>query len=574
MTPTLTHRWKYVPTPDNSTVDRLSAELGIDRSLCALLVQRGIDTFEEAREFFRPHAGQLHDPFLMKDMDKAVERVINALGDGERIMVYGDYDVDGTTSVATVYSILRTVTDNLEYYIPDRYKEGYGISRAGIDTAKKNGVSLIIALDCGIKALDLVKYAQSKGIDLIICDHHRPGSEIPDAVAVLDPKRSDCAYPYKELCGCGVGFKLMQALSIRGAFDFETCLECIDLVAVAIGADIVPITGENRTLAYLGMEKINTRPGNGIKAILETAKYKGSLSVSNVVFVIGPRINAAGRMASGNRAVELLISDGAKAGLLLSETINEHNNNRRELDKAITAQALEMIQSNPEMQNAKSTVVYHESWHKGVIGIVASRLTESYYRPTIVLTESNGMATGSARSVKGFDIYNAIDACSDLLDQFGGHAFAAGLSLPVDQLESFTQKFEAVVSESITEEQLTPEIEIDLELDLADITDRFFRVLKQMSPFGPGNMNPVFVTHHCIDAGNSRVVGGDHLKLNVCQTSNPQHTMDGIAFRMEHHYADVTDGKPFSLVYSIEENLWNGRVSLQLNVKDIRFDEQ
>jgi len=572
MTPTLTYQWKFRPDADPALVDHLANELGIDRNLCELLVQRGISTFDEARDFFRPHAGQLHDPFLMKDMDVAVERVIRALGDGERIMVYGDYDVDGTTSVATVYSVLSTVTDNIEYYIPDRYKEGYGLSKAGIDTAKKNGVSLIIALDCGIKAIDLTRYAQSKGIDLIICDHHRPGSEIPDAVAVLDPKRRDCDYPYKELCGCGVGFKLMQALSMQGAFDFEVCLEYIDLVAVAIGADIVPITGENRTLAALGMEKINNNPSRGIAAILETAKYKGSLSVSNVVFVIGPRINAAGRMASGNRAVELLISDEAEASALLSATINEHNNNRRELDKAITTQALEMIASNTEMQLAKTSVVFHESWHKGVVGIVASRLTESYYRPTIVLTESNGMATGSARSVKGFDIYDAIDACSDLLDQFGGHAFAAGLSLPVENLDRFAQKFEEVVASTITEEQLTPEIEIDLELDLADITDRFYRVLKQMAPFGPGNMNPVFVSHHCINAGNTRVVGGDHLKLHVCQTANPGITMDGIAFRMSHHYADIADGKPFSLVYSIEENEWKGRVNLQLSVKDVRFD--
>lgn len=572
MTPTLTYQWKFQPEADPAVVDHLTNALGIDRNLCELLVQRGVTNFDEARDFFRPHAGQLHDPFLMKDMDIAVERVIRALGDGERIMVYGDYDVDGTTSVATVYSVLRSVTENIEYYIPDRYKEGYGLSKAGIDAAKKNGVSLIIALDCGIKAIDLTLYAQSNGIDLIICDHHRPGSEIPKAVAVLDPKRSDCHYPYKELCGCGVGFKLMQALSMQGAFDFEVCLEYIDLVAVAIGADIVPITGENRTLAALGMEKINNNPSRGIAAILETAKYKGSLSVSNVVFVIGPRINAAGRMASGNRAVELLISEEADASALLSQTIDEHNNNRRELDKAITMQALEMIGSNTEMQLAKTSVVFHESWHKGVVGIVASRLTESYYRPTIVLTESNGMATGSARSVKGFDIYDAIDACSDLLEQFGGHAFAAGLSLPVENLDRFAQKFEEVVASTITEEQLTPEIEIDLELDLADITDRFYRVLKQMSPFGPGNMNPVFVSHHCINAGNTRVVGGDHLKLHVCQTANPGITMDGIAFRMGHHYADVIDGKPFSLVYSIEENEWKGRVNLQLSVKDVRFE--
>src|SRR5690554_321415 len=572
MNGTLQYRWQVLPCADPEISEKLTAELGINRALCELLAQRGVSTFDEAREFFRPHTGQLHDPFLMTDMEAATERVIRALGDGERIMVFGDYDVDGTTSVALVYSVLKSVTDNLEYYIPDRYKEGYGLSKAGIDTAKANGVSLIIALDCGIKAIDLVAYAKSLSIDFIICDHHRPGDKIPEAVAVLDPKRSDCSYPYNELCGCGVGFKLLQGLSLKGAFDFDVCLEYIDLVAVAIGADIVPITGENRTLAFLGMQKINENPGRGIKAILETADFKGSLSVSNVVFVIGPRINAAGRMDSGNRAVELLISEEEDASALLSEVINKHNLNRRELDKAITAQALEMIGSNPTLQSAKTSVVFHESWHKGVVGIVASRLTESYYRPTIVLTAADGIATGSARSVKNFDIYNAIDACSDLLSQFGGHAFAAGLSLPVENVERFAAKFEEVVCSLITEDQLTPEIEIDLELDLSDITERFFNILVQMAPFGPGNMNPVFITRNCIDAGGTRIVGSEHIKLNVCQIANPQVTANGIAFRQSAHYAEIVDGKPFSMVYTIEENKWKGRTSLQLNVKDIRME--
>ncbi len=572
MNGTLQHRWQVQPCADPEISEKLTAELGINRALCELLAQRGICTFEEAREFFRPHVGQLHDPFLMTDMEAATDRVIRALGDGEHIMVFGDYDVDGTTSVALVYSVLKSVTHNIEYYIPDRYKEGYGLSKAGIDTAKANGVSLIIALDCGIKAIELVKYADSLGIDFIICDHHRPGSEIPQAVAVLDPKRSDCSYPYDELCGCGVGFKLLQGLSIKGAFSLDVCLEYIDLVAVAIGADIVPITGENRTLAFLGMQKINDNPSRGIKAILETADFKGSLSVSNVVFVIGPRINAAGRMDSGNRAVELLISEEEEASALLSEVINKHNLNRRELDKAITTQALEMIGNNPALQTAKTSVLFHESWHKGVVGIVASRLTESYYRPTIVLTAANGVATGSARSVKNFDIYNAIDACSDLLDQFGGHAFAAGLSLPVENVERFAAKFEEVVCGLITEDQLTPEIEIDLELDLSDITDRFFSILVQMAPFGPGNMNPVFITRNCIDAGGTRVVGNEHIKLSVCQKANPQVMANGIAFRQSVHYADIVDGKPFSMVYTIEENKWKGRTSLQLNVKDIRME--
>ncbi len=568
------HRWNILPCADPMAVSQLAQSLGINQVLCELLVQRGILTFDQAREYFRPHTGQLHDPFLMKDMDLATTRIIRALGDGERILVYGDYDVDGTTSVAVVYSVLKTVTDNLEYYIPDRYKEGYGLSKAGIDKAKSNGVSLIITLDCGIKAIDLVDYATSLGIDIIICDHHRPGNEIPKAIAVLDPKRADCHYPYKELCGCGVGFKLLQALSIEGAFDFETCLKYVDLVAVAIGADIVPITGENRTLAYLGMKKINENPSRGIKAILDTANFKGSLSVSNVVFVIGPRINAAGRMDSGNRAVELLISEKEQVGKLLSEIIDKHNNNRRDLDKAITAQALEMIGSDPKLLGAKTSVVFQKDWHKGVVGIVASRLIETYYRPTIVLTESNGMITGSARSVKNFDIYNAIEACSDLLEQFGGHAFAAGLSLPAKNLERFAERFEEAVSATITDDLLTPEIEVDMEIDLADINERFFSVLVQMAPFGPGNMNPVFVSKNCIDAGGTRVVGGDHLKVNVCQTSNPQVTMNGIAFRRAADYPAIVDGKPFSLVYSIEENEWNGRKSLQLNVKDIRFEDE
>lgn len=561
-----------MPEPDKAAVDRLESALGIDQTLASLLVQRGISTYDEAEAFFRPHIGQLHDPFLMRDMDKAVDRIICALGDGERIMVFGDYDVDGTTSVATVFSILGNVTDNLEYYIPDRYKEGYGLSQKGIDTAAAHDVTLIIALDCGIKAIGLTNYAKEKGIDLIICDHHRPGPELPDACAVLDPKRADCEYPYKELCGCGVGFKLMQALSMRQAFALEDCLEYIDLVAVAIGADIVPITGENRTLAALGMEKINSNPSQGIKAILETANYKDALSVSKVVFVIGPRINAAGRMASGNKAVELLISDEKEASALLSQLIDNHNNARRELDRSITEQALEIIASDAALQAAKTSVVFREDWHKGVVGIVASRLTEHYYRPTIVLTASNGKATGSARSVKGFDIYNAIDACSDLLDQFGGHAFAAGLTMPVENIEKFTRKFEQVVSETILPEQLVPEIEIDHELDLAAITDRFYRILRQMAPFGPGNMNPMFVSHNCMNAGYSRVVGGDHLKLHVYQTQQPSVTMDGIAFGKAEHSEAILSGQPFSMVYSIEENAYRGKVSLQLNVKDIRLD--
>lgn len=568
----MTIEWTLTPQPDTAITERLSQELGIDPILAGLLVQRGVSTFEEARYFFRPELEHLHDPFLMKDMDVAVDRVISALGDGERLMIFGDYDVDGTTSVALVYSVLKSVTDQIEFYIPDRYKEGYGLSKMGIDTAHKNGVSLMIILDCGIKSIELTEYAKSLGIDIIICDHHRPGSEIPKAAAVLDPKRSDCDYPYKELCGCGVGFKLMQALSMKGAFDFERCLEYIDLVALAIGADIVPIDGENRTLAYFGMKKINENPSPGIRAILKHANYKGSLSVSDVVFVIGPRINAAGRIASGNRAVELLIAENQSSLESLSKTIDDHNKVRRNLDKTITQQAFDIIESCEDPTLAKTSVVFHEEWHKGVVGIVASRLTEKYYRPTIVLTEANGMATGSARSVKGFDIYNAIEACSDLLEQFGGHAFAAGLSLPVENIDLFSERFEQIVAETITPEQLIPTLEVDMEIDLGAITPRFFKVLQQMAPFGPQNMNPVFLTRHCINAGNTRVVGGDHLKIHVCQTSHPQTTFNGIAFRMGGFYNEIIDGRPFSIAYSVTENEWNGRVSTELHIKDIKLE--
>jgi single-stranded-DNA-specific exonuclease len=565
-------RWKYTAAADAATSERLQAELGISRIHTDLLVQRGITNFEEAKAFFRPSLDDLHDPFLMADMQKAVDRIIIALGDGERIMIFGDYDVDGTTAVATVFSVLNTVTNNIEYYIPNRYTEGYGLSKMGIDTAKRNGVSLMIVLDCGIKSIELVDYAASIGIDIIICDHHRPGATLPKAVAVLDPLREDCNYPCKVLCGCGVGFKLMHALSLSGVFDLDLCLQYVDLVAVAIGADIVPITDENRTIAWLGLNKINTNPSKGLKAILETAKFKGALSVSDVVFVIGPRLNAAGRIESGNRAVELLVADEAAASKLLSEVIDKHNNTRRELDKQITQHALSIIADDKTLQSAKTSVLFHESWHKGVIGIVASRLTETYYRPTIVLCESNGKATGSARSVKNFDVYNAIEACSDLLEQFGGHAFAAGLTLPLENVSAFAQKFESIVAETITEEQLTPEIIIDHEIDFADITDRFFNIIKQMAPFGPGNMSPVFVTHNCINAEWTKVVGEEHLKLHVCQKQSPSVTANGIAFRMAKYADEILDGRPFSMAYSIEENQWNGKVSLQLSVKDIKFN--
>jgi single-stranded-DNA-specific exonuclease len=565
-------RWTYTQEADNAKSLQLQQELGISKIHTDLLVQRGIYTFEEAKAFFRPSVDDLLDPYLMADMQKAVDRILAAFGDGERIMVFGDYDVDGTTAVATMFSVLSTVTNNIEYYIPNRYTEGYGLSKLGIETAKRNGVSLMIVLDCGVKSIELVDFANQLGLDIIICDHHRPGKELPRAVAVLDPVREDCNYPCKVLCGCGVGFKLLHALSIAGAFSLETCLEKVDLVAVAIGADIVPIIGENRTIAWLGLQKINHNPSQSLKAILETAKFKGALSVSDVVFVIGPRLNAAGRIESGNRSVELLVASEEKATALLSEVIDKHNQTRKELDKKITQEALRQIEDNPTLLSAKTTVVFDNSWHKGVVGIVASRLTENYYRPTIVLTESNGKATGSARSVKDFDVYNAIDACSDLLEQFGGHAFAAGMTMPLENVAAFAQKFEDVVANSITAEQLTPVIEIDHEIDLADISDKFFSIIKQMAPFGPGNMNPVFVTHNCINAEWTKVVGEEHLKLHICQKHNPSVTANGIAFRMAEFAEDIIAGKPFSIAYSIEENTWNGKVSLQLNIKDLKFN--
>jgi len=565
-------RWRNTPKADEALSEQLQRDLGISRIHTDLLVQRGITNFDEAKYFFRPSIDHLHDPFLMKDMQLAVDRIVSALGDGERLMIFGDYDVDGTTAVATVFSALKNVTNNIEYYIPNRYTEGYGLSKTGIDTAKRNGVSLMIVLDCGIKSIELVDYASKLGIDIIICDHHRPGDELPKAVAVLDPMREDCNYPCKALCGCGVGFKLLHALSKVGVFDFDVCLQYVDLVAVAIGADIVPITGENRTIAWLGLQKINNNPSQGLKAILQTAKFKGALSVTDVVFVIGPRLNAAGRIESGNRAVELLVAGEEEASQLLSEVIDKHNNTRRELDKQITQHALSIIADDEKLQIAKTSVLFHESWHKGVIGIVASRLTEKYYRPTIVLTESNGKATGSARSVKDFDVYNAIDACSDLLEQFGGHAFAAGLTMPLANLPAFKERFESVVAATITDEQLVPEITIDHEIDLADITDKFFNIIKQMAPFGPGNMSPVFVTHNCINAGWTKVVGEDHLKLHVCQKQSPSITANGIAFRMAHLADAIIDGASFSMAFSIEENVWNEKVSLQLSVKDIRLN--
>lgn len=564
-------RWVVKPRAEEKIVKTLSQELNIDDMLANLLAQRGIRNYGDAKKFFRPSLDDLHDPFLMKDMDKAVSRLEKAILNSEKILVYGDYDVDGTTAVTLVYSFLiqHCKKELIGFYIPDRYTEGYGISFQGIDHAKENNYSLIIALDCGIKAIDKVAYANERNIDFIICDHHRPGDTLPQAYAILDPKRADCNYPYDELCGCGVGFKLIQAYAQKNEIPFSELEEYLDLTAISIGADLVPITGENRILCYFGLEQINKKPRRGIKAILELANIKKEITINELVFTVGPRINAAGRLESGRNAVELLISDTADIANSNGLSINITNTERRTIDLSITQQALGMIEGNTELMKRKTTVLYNPEWHKGVVGIVASRLTEKYYRPTIVLTESNGKATGSARSVKDFDVYDAIEACSDLLEQFGGHKYAAGLTLKLENLEAFQKRFEEVVSSTIEEYMLTPEIEIDEEIDISAITPKFYRILKQFSPFGPGNMAPVFMSKGLVDKGYIRIVGNNHLKMDILSAEEPRISFPSIAFGQAQHFDDVLRQKKFSACYVIEENEFNGNVSLQLNVKDM-----
>lgn len=575
-------RWVVKDRANEEIINKLSESLTIDKVLANLLAQRDVKTFVEAKDFFRPSLDSLHDPFLIKDMDKAIDRIDQAIENGERIMVYGDYDVDGTTAVALTYSFLSDFYDNIDFYIPDRYKEGYGISLEGIDYAANKNVKLIIALDCGIKALNQVNYAAQKGIDFIICDHHRPGDELPAAVAVIDPKRDDCPYPFKELSGCGLGFKLAQGYYKSHQLSEDNLDKFLDLVAVSIAADIVPVTGENRILAYYGLRRLNTNPRAGFESILfysniikksstdEKTVFTREINISDCVFLIGPRINAAGRIESGNAAVELLLCHRMGETHILSQNINNNNTERRNLDTEITRQALEMIETNPELQESKSTVLFSPDWHKGVIGIVASRLTESYYRPTVILTESNGVITGSARSVKDFDIYDAIDACSNYLDHFGGHKYAAGLSLRPENLDNFRKAFEQTVANTITEKMLIPEIEIDDELKLSQITPKFFRILRQFGPHGPGNMSPVFITRGVIDKNTARVVGQKHLKVTVNHPDEPGVSLSGIAFQQAHHYDAIVWGKYFDIVYQIEENEWNGSRNLQLNIKDIK----
>lgn len=568
------YRWTNAPKASAETTQNLQQQLGINSTLCELLAQRNIHDFEAAKTFFRPDLSSLHDPFLMKDMDKAVERIEKAIKNEERILIYGDYDVDGTTAVSLVHSFLKNHYAHLDTYIPDRYKEGYGVSTAGIDYAADNDISLIIALDCGIKALDKVEYANSKGIDFIIGDHHRPGDEIPAAAAVLDPKREDCNYPFDELSGCGVGFKLVQALCKKWELpDSEwTCL--LDLLAISIGADIVPINGENRVLAFYGLKLINEHSRPGIALLKELAGKKDiTMTITDVVFLLGPRINAAGRISHGHLAVELLTGEDPTVIEELSKTINEHNNERKELDGSITQSALKMIKDLDETDRY-STVVFEKDWHKGVIGIVASRLIENYYRPTVVFTESKGVLAGSARSVKGFDVYNALDSCSDILEQFGGHMYAAGMTLPADRFQEFKDKFEAVVKSTIKPEQRTPEIEIDTTVTFPELSDKFYKVLKQFAPFGPANMQPTFRTDNLLETGFSKAVGGDGTHLRVV-LKDPASGMSftGIGFGMADKLPLLKLGKPISIAYHVEENHFNGKVTLQIRLKDIKLTE-
>jgi single-stranded-DNA-specific exonuclease len=569
----LEKRWIIKDKADLSEIEDLAGVLNIDSNCANLLLQRGIKNSEEAKAFFSPELADLHDPFLMKDMNIAVDRISTAMAKNERILIYGDYDVDGTTSVALLYSFFNEKYDNLGYYIPDRYREGYGISFEGIDYASENNYTLIIALDCGIKAVEKIDYANSKNIDFIICDHHLPGDCVPDAVAVLDPKRSDCDYPYKDLSGCGVGFKLLQAYARINNISFEKLIPYLDLVAVSIASDIVPVTGENRTLTYFGLKQLNAAPRTGLQSIINIAGMEGKeLTVDDVVFRIGPRINAAGRMESGRKSVDLLITRKSKEAMEMSNKINYYNETRRNIDRNITQEALQMIAADPKFFNSRSTVLYNPEWHKGVIGIVASRLIETYYKPTVILTESNGLATGSARSVLGYDLYQAVDACGDLLQNFGGHMYAAGLTLKKENVEAFRQRFEEVVSRTITEDQLVPKVEIDAEIDFKDISEEFFRILKQFEPLGPGNMTPIFVSKNIRDFGTSRVVGSsaEHLKLELIQDQNPSPPFSAIAFNQAHKFTEIRWKKFFDICYSIEENEFRGKKTLQLNVKDIK----
>ncbi len=561
-------RWTLKSKPEKEKVQKLQNELQVDALIATLLVQRGVETYDQAKAFFRPSLTDLHDPFLMKDMDKAVVRIEEAILKGENILVFGDYDVDGTTAVSLVSSYLKSYYPNVATYIPDRYNEGYGISFTGIDFAEDNEFSLIIALDCGIKSIDHIAYANAKNIDFIICDHHRPGDELPKAVAILDPKRNDCSYPYDELCGCGIGFKLIQALASKRGQTLEDLVLYLDLVATAIAADIVPITGENRILAKYGLEVINSNPRPGIKALIQNVNKK-TLTITDVVFIIAPRINAAGRIKHGNEAVALLTEYDLDQAEQFASEIEQHNSDRKGLDKQITVEALAQIEDNNEKENF-TTVIYQENWHKGVIGIVASRLTETYYRPTIVFTKSGDKLAASARSVKDFDVYNAIEACSMHLEQFGGHKYAAGMTLKEENYEAFKAAFEKEVRNTISSELLIPEIEIDAEINLSEISPKLIRVLNQFEPFGPENMTPVFMTKNIKDTGYPKLLGKEeeHLKLFVKQENSEG--FGAIAFFMGNKLNQISNQKPFDTVYCIDENEFKGTVTVQLRIKDLK----
>ncbi|MEJ8842605.1 single-stranded-DNA-specific exonuclease RecJ [Lacibacter sp. H375] len=560
-------RWTFLKK-DTQRIDALAHELKIHPVLCSILVQRGFDTFEKAKQYFRPQLSDLHDPWLMKDMQKAVDRLLHAFNKNEKILVFGDYDVDGTTSVACMYQFLCSVYDpaRLDFYIPHRYREGYGVSKQGIDFAKANGFNLIISLDCGIKSIELIAYAKELGIDFIVCDHHLPDAEVPIAVAILNPKQKDCYYPYKELCGCGVGFKLITALAQTLNLEDEHVHRYLDLVATAIAADIVPMTGENRILALHGLKRVNEQPSNGIKALMFLSDVKTTMHITNLVFLIAPRVNAAGRMDDARKAVQMFIASTYEEALSFAEMLHADNDERKEADMSITEEALAIINGNEQLKTRKSTVLYQSHWHKGVVGIVASRLTEHYYRPTIVLTQSGDYAAGSARSVNGFNLYEAIHACREHLLGYGGHFAAAGLTLMPENIDAFTAAFEKEVSRTIKDEQLIPEIIIDEELQLADIKPGLYNIIKQMEPFGPENMRPVFVSKKVRDNGYSKIVKDQHLRLVVKQNDT---VLTGIFFRAAHLFPVLQQGA-FDVVYTIDENDWNGTVSLQLKVIDIR----
>ncbi len=568
-------RWKFLNQSPKKQLQDLSEKLNsLSLPLCQILIQRNIDSFEKAKAFFRPNWQQTHDPFLMHDMSAAVDRIEQAISRNENILIYGDYDVDGTTSVAMMYTFFNQFYEQIDYYIPDRYAEGYGISHQGIDYAHDNDIRLIIALDCGIKAIDKVAYAKEKGIDFIICDHHTPGEQLPKATAVLDPKRKDCSYPYKELSGCGVGFKLIQAYAQKAHIEDRYFLHLLDFLAVSICADIVPITGENRIFCYFGLRQLNQNPHMGFRYMLKEARFeKSELSVMDVVFIIAPRINAAGRIANGKKAVELMISKDESFAREMSQLINNHNIERKDLDQKITKEALAMIKENELIQQQKTTVLYQQNWHKGVVGIVASRCIESYYRPTIILTESNGKASGSARSVQGFDVYEALEQCEDILEQFGGHKYAAGMTLPIENVPAFQSRFEEVVASTISDELLVPQIEINTEITLDQIDTKFYQVLKQFAPFGPENRRPVFLARGLKDKGYAKQVGkeNEHLKLTVFHPSDPKHSINAIGFGLGHYFKKVKSGQAFDMAFVIDENEWRGEKSLQLMVKDLKL---